>query len=90
MGGQLLGKNRNAKVACLNTVNHTELENCHDFLHRRTRPQCILDVPPHAGGIHASVGRLESNTEQLNILNSLWCKSGYVGKNLCGIHKLRS
>jgi hypothetical protein len=69
MNGQLLGKNRNAKVARLNALNYTKLENYYDFIHRRARPQCILDVPAHAGGGRVSVGRLESDAEQLNILN---------------------
>ena len=30
------------------------------------------------------------NPDNLSQPSSLWCKSGYVGKNLCGIHKLRS
>ena len=35
--------------------------------------------------------RLGATLRHLRLIPiSLWCKSGYVGKNLCGIHKLRS
>ena len=41
---QLFGQNRDAEVASLRSLHHTELQNFHDFVHCGASLECVLEV----------------------------------------------
>ena len=64
--GQLLGKDRYGEIACLNALNYAKLEDRHDFVDTRARPQGVSDVPPRTGGVRMSVRGVEGDAQELD------------------------
>src|SRR6516162_9830788 len=52
-------KDRRAEVARLNPLHDAQLQDFHDFFHRRTGLQSIVDVPPRSRRVHVRIGSVE-------------------------------